>query len=29
MKTEELDNGDLLLKFEPKELNKLGWKKMI
>ena len=27
MKTEELDNGDLLLKFEPKELKKLGQKK--
>ena len=25
MKTEEQDNGDLLIIFEPEELKKLGW----
>ena len=26
MKTEEQDNGDLLIILEPEELKKLGWK---
>ena len=25
MKTEEQDNGDLLIIFEPEELKRLGW----